>query len=110
MSEDNGLYLAISEKSGELVTRENRPIYATRDQWAEISEAIPATLIPTVVNGLPFAALPLLSGGGPDVVGKLFAMLSMLTKATEMVVQRIEILDRRLAETDARRVTGGHHG
>lgn len=95
MSDDNGLYLAISTKSGELVTRENRPLYATRDQWAGISKAMPTTLIPTVTNGLPFAALPLLDrGGSPDFVGKLFATLNMLTKVTEMAAQRIEILDR----------------
>lgn len=101
MTDDQTLYLAIELKSGELVKRDSRPLYATQTDWESLAKALPTALIPTTVWGLPFAALPLLDKGeAPDVVGRLFSTLDMLTKVTEMATQRIEAFDRRLAASD----------
>jgi hypothetical protein len=85
MSEE--LFFAVSAKSASLLTRRGRPLYATRTQWEEWSDALPVSAYVSAMvrpatgdDRLIFGALPLDEGrGGTDLIDAVITAVSNLT-------------------------------
>lgn len=98
---NQGQYYAVSARHGDLISRKNRPLYATLAEWASLDGAlptvayIPTTVITTVKSHGPlFGSLPLFdTGDTPDIIGRVVELLSFLEKTASMYGDRIVQLD-----------------
>jgi hypothetical protein len=107
------LCFAIATKTGTLVTRDGRPLWATRKLWSGLPE-LAAQIIP-ITGAPPIGSMPLMTDkAGPDIVGRLLELLDKLEAQTTdaavglenlslIISQRIhfvELLDRAAAMID----------
>lgn len=84
------LCFAIATKTGTLVTRVGRPLWATRKFWEKFP-ALHTQLIP--IQGVPpIGSMALEGGGAPDVVGQLIEQLDRLDRQTVEGAKAIQLL------------------
>lgn len=101
---NQGQYYAVSARHGDLISRKDRPVYATLAEWASLDGALPtAAYIPTTVtttaksHGPLFGSLPLFdTHDAPDVVGRVIEVLGFLERGASALGQRVEQLDQQL--------------
>ena len=101
---DTAQYYCVSATTGGLVTRGDRPLYATLLEWQSVASAVPgAVYIPVLATsprgtaGLLFGSLPLFDGGeSPDLIKRVCDLTVFLEKAAEMLGQRVGQLDQQL--------------
>lgn len=85
------LCFAVSTKTGTLVTRDGRPLWATRKLWSGLPE-LAAQIIP-ITGAPPIGSMPLMTDkGGPDVVGRLLELLDQLESQAVEGAKAIQVL------------------
>src|SRR3954462_6288670 len=85
------LCFAIATKTGTLVTRDGRPLWATRKLWSGLPE-LAAQIIP-ITGTPPIGSMPLMNDkAGPDVVGRLLELTNQLERQAAEGAKAIQVL------------------
>lgn len=85
------LCFAVATKTGTLVTRDGRPLWASRRMW----DSLPALVTQTIpIDGAPpVGSLPLEADSTPDIVGRVFEVMGFLERGAAALGQRAEHLE-----------------
>jgi hypothetical protein len=102
---DKNPYYCVSATTGGLVTRGDRPLFATLAEWASIENAIrPAAYLPAITTGARgtagplFGSLPLMDRGDtPDLIKRVCDLTVFLEKGAAMLAERVGDIDQQLA-------------
>jgi hypothetical protein len=85
------LCFAIATKTGTLVTRDGRPLWASRKLWSGLPE-LAAQIIP-ITGAPPIGSMPLMNDkAGPDVVGRLLELINQLERQAAEGAKAIQVL------------------
>jgi hypothetical protein len=86
------LCFAIATKTGTLVTRDGRPLWASRKLWSGLPE-LAAQIIP-IKGAPPIGSVPLMTDkAGPDVVGRLLELVDQLESQAAKNDAALRVLD-----------------
>lgn len=102
---DKTPYYCVSATTGGLVTRGDRPVFATLAEWASVGKALkPAAYLPAITTGKRgtagplFGSLPLMDrGGAPDLIKRVCDLTVFLEKGAAMLAERVGDIDQQLA-------------